>query len=339
MAGGFMPIYLSCANALWRAREFRRYRRQRLAFCVAVILLILIACGGSISAAQVATTSPAADGSSSAAEPSAAPAFIIRSPADGASITSPVPVAAASNKPGVVQLRLQLDGKNIFWTDQLSFRNEDMFLPTGAHTLTLVGYDRKDNPLGHTSIELDVTRVTTPTTFSQIQNMPNYEWCTATRAGHPCASGLGNATLKIQQRVAKPSLSGASAKFSIRGSQRYSNALWWKTLGGGQLRTRYTYKLDFMIDNPNAPEALEFDVNQSLGGVRYTFGTECSYRDTRHWDIWNDAKGVWETIISNGGSSGSTAKCITSASRSTTIPTRSTPISIRSGTGRSTNST
>jgi hypothetical protein len=40
---------------------------------------------------------------------------------------------------------------------------------------------------------------------------------------------------------------------------------------------------------------LEFDINQSMGGTRYTWGTECSYRNTGKWDIWNPQRGAWET--------------------------------------------
>jgi hypothetical protein len=67
-----------------------------------------------------------------------------------------------------------------------------------------------------------------------------------------------------------------------------------RPLGEAKLQSHFTYALDFMIDNPSAPEALEFDLNQSLGGVRYTWGTECSFKDTGKWDIWNDATEKWE---------------------------------------------
>jgi len=38
---------------------------------------------------------------------------------------------------------------------------------------------------------------------------------------------------------------------------------------------------------------LEFDVNQTIHGTRYVFGTECSYRNTGHWQIWDSAGGKW----------------------------------------------
>jgi hypothetical protein len=264
-----------------------------------VLLLIAAGCGGSAEVA--APASPIRTSSAAPPPPPPAPSgpLNITSPSSGSVITSPAPFSATSSLPDAVQLRLQMDGNSIFWTDQMLFSNEYMFLPTGGHTIALVAYDKDNKPVGQTSINVDVVAApspaTTQTTIPQIQNLPNYEWCTATRSGHPCASGLGDATLSVTQNVSSPSSSGASAKFTIGGPKQYSNALWWKTLGGGELQSHFTYALDFMIDNPSAPEALEFDLNQSLGGVRYTWGTECSFKDTGRWDIWNDATEKWET--------------------------------------------
>ncbi len=92
-----------------------------------------------------------------------------------------------------------------------------------------------------------------------------------------------------------PSLSGNSSQFTLGGKTQYSNALWWKSFGPNNTPTHFVYDLHFYIDDPNAPEALEFDINQSMGGARYTWGTECSYRDTGYWDIWNPESEHWET--------------------------------------------
>jgi hypothetical protein len=221
----------------------------RSSSCIAscVLLFISAGCGGSAH-----MTAPAsASGTSSASPPpvsapphapSPAPAptgpLNITSPSNGSTITSPAQFSGNSTLSDAVQLRLLMDGNSILWTDQLSFSNEYMFLPAGQHTIALVAYDKDNKSVGQTSINLDVvaapSSATTQTTIPQIQNLPNYEWCTATRSGHPCASGLGDATLSVTQSVSSPSLSGASAKFTVGGPKQYSNALWWKTLGGGE---------------------------------------------------------------------------------------------------------
>ena len=90
-----------------------------------------------------------------------------------------------------------------------------------------------------------------------------------------------------------PSLSGKSSVFWIGGKTHYSNALWWRELGPDSTPTHFNYDLYFYMEDPGAPEALEFDVNQTIHGTRFVFGTECSYRDSRHWDIWDSARGKW----------------------------------------------
>lgn len=130
---------------------------------------------------------------------------------------------------------------------------------------------------------------------SAVQTLPDWQWCTAELNGKPCASGLGNATSTLTQNQQTPSLSGNSSQFTLGGPTQYSNALWWKSFGPNSTPTHFVYDLYFYINDPNAPEALEFDINQSFNGVRYTWGTECSYRDTGHWDIWNPESEHWET--------------------------------------------
>jgi hypothetical protein len=128
-----------------------------------------------------------------------------------------------------------------------------------------------------------------------VQTLPNWQWCTATLNGKPCASGLGNATSTLTQNQQTPSLSGASSEFTLGGQTQYSNALWWQAFGPNSTPTHFVYDLYFYMDDPNLPEALEFDMNQSFGGVRYTWGTECSYKHTGYWDIWNPETERWET--------------------------------------------
>ena len=126
-----------------------------------------------------------------------------------------------------------------------------------------------------------------------IQNMSGWTWCTAMLNGKPCASGDGNATSSMTPGQKTPSLSGVSALFKIGGPTSYSNALWWRELGANAKATHFTYDLYFYMDDPTAPEALEFDVNHTVDGTRYVFGTECSYRHTGDWQIWDTAGGKW----------------------------------------------
>lgn len=132
-------------------------------------------------------------------------------------------------------------------------------------------------------------------TITGIQALPDWIWCTRKHNGGVCAAGLGSAQSTMTPNQSSPSLDGAAALFTLGGNAAYSNALWWRPLTVANTITHFTYDLYFYVDNPNAPEALEFDVNQSFGGVRYTWGTECSFRNTGKWDIWNPSTATWVT--------------------------------------------
>jgi hypothetical protein len=87
-------------------------------------------------------------------------------------------------------------------------------------------------------------------------------------------------------------MDGRSARFFLGGSTPYSNALWWKQLGSNSGVGNFIYDLYFYMKNPGAAQALEFDVNQSLNGKKYIFGTECSFK--RHmWDVYDPLNHHW----------------------------------------------
>ena len=88
-----------------------------------------------------------------------------------------------------------------------------------------------------------------------------------------------------------PSIDGRSAKFWIGGSTKYADALWWKELGANPNVSHFIYDVYFYYTNSSAPQALEFDTNQNVGGRRYIFGTQCNVA-AKQFDIWN-MSGYW----------------------------------------------
>src|SRR5437868_681097 len=129
--------------------------------------------------------------------------------------------------------------------------------------------------------------------YGSIQEQPGWQWCTQKRNGSVCAAGRGNAISWMAPHQTTPSLAGTSAQFFIGGSHPYSNALWWRSLGANSASTHFVYDVWFYLDNAAAAEALEFDANQTTGGTRWVFGTECSIKDSHHWDVWDGSKGAW----------------------------------------------
>ncbi len=121
------------------------------------------------------------------------------------------------------------------------------------------------------------------TTYSSVQKS---KWTSCSS----CAGANGSgpiATLSQTLYINSPSLSGSASKFSIGGSKSYANALWWKQLGANSSVRNFKYDLYFYLTNPSAAQALEFDVNQSLNGKKYIFGTQCNIKGTGTWDVWS----------------------------------------------------
>ena len=133
---------------------------------------------------------------------------------------------------------------------------------------------------------------TTTKTFSNIQNMTAWTSCDICSG----AGGSGSTATHWQaQFQTTPSLSGSSSQFFYGGTVAYSSALWWKQLGSYPTYSHFNYDLDFYLTDITMPQALEFDVNQSLNGKKYVFGTECDLRGTYkgYWRVW-DATLHWQ---------------------------------------------
>jgi hypothetical protein len=206
-------------------------------------------------------------------------------------VKSPVEFKAAAQMQNLDHIRLFVDGQSLFFT---FFDNFDVpvFITPGTHNIKVQAFDKSGNT-AESSLQLTVSSEALPFTFANIQNMQGWEWCTAHLRGQECASGLGDATSAMNPGQSQPSLSGSSARFDIGGPTGYSNALWWRSLGGGNVPTHFTYDLYFYTDHPELSQALEFDVNQSFGGQRFIWGSECNYKDNNRWDIWDPEHSKW----------------------------------------------
>ncbi len=126
------------------------------------------------------------------------------------------------------------------------------------------------------------------TTYYNIDDMGGWGSCGAC-AGISASGPVGSYWMR---HVSSPSLDGSSAQFYL-GGKPYADALWWKQLGANSGAYNFTYDLYFYIQNPSLAQALEFDVNQSTGGHKYIFGTECDARYGHVWKVWNTAGHYW----------------------------------------------
>jgi hypothetical protein len=122
-----------------------------------------------------------------------------------------------------------------------------------------------------------------------IQLLTNWSSCSGT-----CSGQAGtNAVYSMEFGINNPSVTGSAIKFNIPGGTPWNTALWWKQVGGDDTKTHFVYELQFLLDNPGAAQALEFNVNQNAGGWRYEYATQCDFRGDGTWRIWDHAAFHW----------------------------------------------
>jgi hypothetical protein len=127
------------------------------------------------------------------------------------------------------------------------------------------------------------------------QNITNIDAMGAWETCSSCAliGGGGPEVAHSMGLAGDPSLDGTSAQFNIAGSFPYANAIWWKQLGAQPGATHFVYDLCFYVKDTDASEALEFDVNQSAGGRKYIYGTQCGINFDHQWSVWDPAGVAW----------------------------------------------
>ncbi|MEO5936725.1 MAG: hypothetical protein ABIP81_05890 [Terriglobales bacterium] len=209
----------------------------------------------------------------------------VSSPANGSTVGSPVRVAASSA--GATAIHVYVDNTLAFSANAASI-DTSIAMAAGTRNIVIQSWDSagvvRKQPLTVTVSSATISSIT------NIDQITGWEHCDS------CA-GIGGVGAKIpyaytQGRV-DPSLDGNSMEFWIGGETPYSNALWWKQLGAQDGAANFVYDLHYYMKDPNASQALEFDVNQSVNGRKYIFGTECNFAETKTWRIWDPANVKW----------------------------------------------
>jgi hypothetical protein len=224
-------------------------------------------------------------------------AIPVSSPSNGSTVASPAHfVASATSSYGITAMRIYVDNQSAYSVNA-SKLDTNLSLSSGKHYVVVQSWDSKGYvqkaPLNITVSGTSSSTTTAPstaTTYSNIDQMSGWQNCDS------CA-GIGgsgpSAPHSITLNVSNPSMDGKSAQFWLGGSTPYADALWWRQLGGNSNAHNFVYDLYFYVKNSSAPQALEFDVNQSANGYKYIFGTECDIRNTHTWKVWDTANARW----------------------------------------------
>jgi hypothetical protein len=217
----------------------------------------------------------------------------IARPTSGANVNAPFLLVAAATPPDpIYTVRVYVDGQAVLYTPKTTI-NQLIWMANGQHTLEVVAEDTAGH-IATASTQLNV--IGQEPGALNIQNQNNWASCSALIVNTTCAAGLGTATSTLTLDQSTPSLDGSSAKFSLAGNHGYSNERYWLPLGGGNSVSHFTYDLWFYVDHGDAPQSLEFDVNQAFGGTRWTWGSQCDFDQTHQWNVWDPLHGVWVPI-------------------------------------------
>ncbi len=122
-----------------------------------------------------------------------------------------------------------------------------------------------------------------------------------------CSTCSPQITEAMTQNVPSPSLSGNSTRMDIGGDTVYSDGFWNNHLIG-DFSTQgmpdsnhtivpslhnFTYDVYFYANDLGVSQALEFDINQFVGGNSYIWGHECRVAGGNEWDIWDNPGQTW----------------------------------------------
>lgn len=258
------------------------------------------------SAAGSSTSGTGASNPSPTSTTSAATEVVISSPGDGATVSSPAQVvASASGSTVISSMQLYVDDAVSVQVSSSQI-NAPLPLANGAHTIVAQAWDQNGNSYKSAPVHIMAqgaapstpappapTAPTPPSgsaaNVAQIQTLSGWDDCDVC-AG---AAGSGPQTAhSMQEGISSPSLSGAAARFDVGGTS-WGAALWWRELGSHDDAQNLKYDLDFYVGDTSSGQALEFDVNQTTGGSKYIFGTECDFRGSGTWRVWNAPAATW----------------------------------------------
>jgi len=121
-------------------------------------------------------------------------------------------------------------------------------------------------------------------------------WLTCGNCGNTGATGA-TAQYSFTPDIAAPSEDGASTEFSLMPTAPFTNAYWYRehTPITTQINA-LTYEFDLYIPagSENAPQAIEFECQQTLNGWVYNFAWQAVYAGTPQWRIFDYGLRQWQ---------------------------------------------
>jgi hypothetical protein len=226
----------------------------------------------------------------------------VSAPSSGVTTASPVHFVAqatpASSTRPITFMRIYVDHVSMYGAAVKAI-DTNLTIAAGNHSVVVQAWDTAGAVYRSPTLSLTVQGgsviPSTATVFSKIEELTNWQSCDV------CAGANGNGAPTphwMAQFQTTPALDGASTEFFVGGTSPYGAALWWKQLGAIDSASHFVYDMNFYFTDATAPQALEFDVNQSVNGKKFIFGTECDFHGARTWRVWDTTLHWQDTGVS-----------------------------------------
>lgn len=218
----------------------------------------------------------------------------ISSPASGSTVGWPIHVQAyAKSAHPITAMRIYLDGSSVYLAEA-SQLNTYVYAARGNHTLVVQAWDSSGAVLKRSAyVSVTSSASANTTVFKEVQQWTGWQTCGA------CGNTGGDGALadySMIRGIGYPSLSGSSAEFKVGGSHPYADAYWYyrhAALTNGLKSLRYEFDLYIPAGLENAPQAIEFELQERLSGYIYNFAWQALYPGNE-WRVFNFTTKEWE---------------------------------------------
>jgi len=119
-----------------------------------------------------------------------------------------------------------------------------------------------------------------PTPIAVLDTFPISGWQTCGTCGNTGGSGNGASANYSVADATTPSLDGLSSKFSIQALASYANAYWWYVDSPTYVTSKHVvYEFELYVSSAarDASQAVEFEFQQSSGGMTYNFAWQANF--------------------------------------------------------------
>lgn len=244
----------------------------------------------------------------------------VSSPGNGATVTSPVHFAATAStscSKGIAAMGIYTAPYVLAYKVNGASLNTNLSLSAGTQYPVVQEWD---NCGSSSKVQLKLTVDPSTATkssgsgkvFSNLQHSggwtgyallpPGFGICSS------CSPTGSNVKWSWTQGVSSPSMDSISTKSSYNGgTTQWADILWNNHLIGDfsskglpdfsktlvPTLHNFTYDVYFWIGNTSNSQALEFDINQFVGGKSYIWGHECRIDGGHEWDTWSNPGQHW----------------------------------------------